>query len=133
MGNLFRCFEARIDDGDGDHPDTMLDAWRQHGDFREEALICRTGHYLMRVPFRTTVGADDYDSWAEEFDKVPTGPGDGEDIGVRADVAEDFEGGMVLEQEVHFNANSADVLEHIGELHVLGIRSKSVKSKYSGQ
>lgn len=83
----------------------------------------------MRISFRATVRADDYNGWPEKFDKVPAGAGNGEDIGVCADVAEDFEGGVMLEEEVHFDADSADVLEHVGELHILGIGSESVKSE----
>lgn len=28
VGDLLRCFEARVNDRNGDHPDTMLHAWR---------------------------------------------------------------------------------------------------------
>lgn len=52
---------------------------------------------------------------------MPACAGDGEDVGVGADVAEDFEGGVVLEEEVHVDADAADVFEHVRELHVLGV------------
>lgn len=129
VGDLFCGFEAGVDDGDGYHPDTMLDTWREHGDFREETLVGGTGHDLMGVSFRATVGADDHDSGAKVFDKVPAGARDGEDVYVCADIAEDFEGGVVLEEEVRIDADSADVLEHVGELHVLGIGPESVKAE----
>ena len=129
VGDLFCCFEAGVDDRDGYHPDTVLYTWREHGDFREEALICRACHNLVRVSFRATVGADDHDCRAEVFDKVPAGAGDGEDICVCADVAEDFKCCVMLEEEVHFYADSADVLEHVGELHILGIGSESVEAE----
>lgn len=129
VGDLFCGFEAGVDDGDGDHPDAMLDARWEHGDFREETLVCRTGHYLMRVSFRPTVGADDHDGGSKVFDKVPAGARDGEDVCVCADVAEDLKRGVVLKEEVGINADSADVLEHVGELHVLGIGSESVKAE----
>ncbi len=33
----------------------------------------------------------------------------------------------MLEQQVHFDADSTDILEHVGELHVFRERSKPVE------
>jgi hypothetical protein len=73
------------------------------------------------VSFGTTVWTDDNDGGTQVFYEVPAGAGDGEDVLVGTDVAEEFEGGVVLEEEVHFYAYSADIFEHVGELHVLGV------------
>jgi len=86
VGELFGGLEAWVDDRDGDHPDAVLHAWREHGHFGEEALVRFTGHDLMRVSFRSTVRSDNGHGWAEEFDKVPAGAGYGEKVGVVADV-----------------------------------------------
>ena len=59
---------------------------------------------------------------------MPTSTGNGKDIGVRANIAKDLERGVMLEQEVHFNTHSADVFEHVGELHVLRVRPKAIKT-----
>ena len=121
MGDLLGGLEAGVDDGDSDHPDTVLDAGRQHCDFGEKSLVCRTSHYLVRVPFRAAVWPDDDDGRAEILNEVPAGASDGKDIGIVTDIAEELEGGVVLEEEIHFNANAANVLEHTGELHVFRI------------
>jgi hypothetical protein len=59
---------------------------------------------------------------------VPTCAGDSEEVVVCADVAEDVEGCVVLEEEIHFDADSADVLEHVGELHVFGVGAEAVEA-----
>jgi hypothetical protein len=59
---------------------------------------------------------------------VPAGAGDGEKIHVTANVAQDFQGSMVLKQEVVVQRDSAYVLEHLGLLHIVGIRAKAVEA-----
>ena len=81
----------------------MLDTARQHGDFREQALVCRAGHDLVPVSLGAGVGPDDDDGWTEVFDEMPPGAGDGEDVGVGGDLAEDLEGGVMLEEQVEFD------------------------------
>ena len=75
----------------------------------------------MRVPLRAAVRTNDNDSWAKIFDEMPASASDGEDIRVRVDVTKNLEGSMMLEEEIHFYAYAANVLEHIGELHILGV------------
>ena len=98
MGDLLGCLQSRVDDRDGDHPYTMLYAGWQHGDLWEEALVRRTGHYLIRVSFRAAIWAHDDDCRAEILDEVPSSAGNCEDVGVCADISEDFEGSVMLEK-----------------------------------
>ena len=128
MRNLFRGFQSRIYHGHRDHHDTMLDTSRQGGDFGEQALVGWTGHDLMGVSLGAGVWTDDDDGGAEVFDEMPAGAGDGEDVGVGGDGAEDLEGGVVLEEEVVFDAEAADVFEHVAELHVFGVGAETVES-----
>lgn len=84
---LFRGLESWVDDRNGDHPDAVLHTRRKHGNFGEEALICRTRHDLMRISFGSAVGSYNNHGWTEIFDEVPTGACYGEEVGVVADVA----------------------------------------------
>lgn len=59
---------------------------------------------------------------------MPACAGYSEEVRVVADVAEDVEGCVMLEEEVHLDAYAADVLEHVGELHVLGIGAESIEA-----
>jgi hypothetical protein len=86
---------------------------------------------LVGIPLRATVWADDHDGGAEVLEEVPAGAGDGEKILIVADVAEDLQSGVMLEEQVHFYADAANVLEHIGELHVFRIRTEAIKSAHS--
>lgn len=128
IGDLLRLFETRVDDGDRNHPDAMLDAGGEHGDFWKESLVRGACHYLVSVPFRTGVWPHNGNGRAEVFDKMPTSASDGEDVCVRSNIPENFEGSMVLEKEIHLNADAANILEHVGKLHILRIGSKAIKS-----
>ena len=75
----------------------------------------------MRVSFGAAVGTNDYNRWTKVFDELPAGASNGENVGVCANIAEKLERGVVLEEQIHFNAHSANVLEHVGKLHVLGV------------
>lgn len=59
---------------------------------------------------------------------MPAGTGDGEEVEVVVDVAKDVQSGVMLEKQVHLNTNTPNILEHVGELHVLRIRSVPVKA-----
>jgi len=52
---------------------------------------------------------------------MPASARDGEDVCVRIDITEDFERGVMLEQKIHVYAYTANVLEHVGKLHVSGV------------
>ena len=91
-------------------------------------MIGRAGHDLMRVALGAGVGADYCDCGAEELDEVPACACDGEEVYVGGDVAQDFEGRVVLEEEVGFYAQAADVFEHVGELHVFGVGAEAVET-----
>ena len=121
MGNLLSGLKAGVDDGDSDHPDAMLDAWGQHGNFWEKTLVCRAGHDLVRVSFGAAIRPNDDDRRPKVFDKVPTSASDCEDVGIITDVTQELEGSVMLEEEVHLDTDAADVLEHIGKLHVFWI------------
>lgn len=82
----------------------------------------------MWVPLRATVRADDDNGRAEIFDEMPARASDGEYVGICVDIAENLEGSMMLEEEIHFYAYAANVLEHIRELHVLRVRAKTVEA-----
>lgn len=60
---------------------------------------------------------------------MPACAGYSEEVRVVADVAEDVEGCVMLEKEVHLDADAADVLEHVGELHMLGIGAKAIETR----
>lgn len=60
---------------------------------------------------------------------MPTGAGNGEEISVVVDIAEDVEGRVVLEEEIHLDTDAANVLEHVGELHMLGIRAEAIEAR----
>jgi hypothetical protein len=44
---------------------------------------------------------------------VPACAGYSEEVHIVADVTENVEGRVVLEEEVHFDADAADILEHV--------------------
>ena len=43
---------------------------------------------------------------------MPASAGDGEEVKISIHVAEDFDGRVMLEEQIHFNRNTADVLEN---------------------
>lgn len=99
----------------------MLNARWQNGHLGEQALVCRSSHDLMKIAFGPGVWADDYHCGTQEFDEVPARTRDGEDIYVVADVPEEVESGVMLEQKKHFHSDPSNVLEHVTELHVFRI------------
>ena len=98
----------------------MLHTWRQCGDLGEDALVCRASHHPALCPFRPAVGTDDDNGRAEELDKMPSRPCNCKQIQVVA-IAQDLDGRVVLEQQVHVDRDSADVLEDGRLLHVIGV------------
>ena len=121
VDDLLGCFKSWIYDGYGNHPDTVLHALRKHSYFGEEALVRWAGHDLVGIPLRAAVGTYNDYCWPEILDKVPASTCDGEDICVCADVSENFECGMMLEQEIHFYTDSTDILKHIRKLHIFRV------------
>jgi hypothetical protein len=99
----------------------MLDTWWQCRHLWEDALIRWPGHDLVRIALRPAVGSNDCDAGTKILDEVPPSASDGEKIHVVADIAKDLKGGVVLEEQVHLNTESSNVLEHVGKLHVLWI------------
>lgn len=128
LRKLLRSLQTRINNRHGNHPNAMLHTRRQYRDLREQALIRRAGHDLVRVALGAAVGAGDDKSGAKVLEEVPAGAGDGEEVEGVVDVAEDVEGGVVLEEEVEFYAYAADVFEHGGELHVFGVGAEAVEA-----
>jgi hypothetical protein len=59
---------------------------------------------------------------------VPACASDCEQVHVIADVAQNLKRCVVLEEQVHLNAESSNVLEHVGKLHVLGIGAEAIKA-----
>lgn len=59
---------------------------------------------------------------------MPTCSGDGEEISFVGSDVEDVEGGVVLEEEVPIDGNTADVLKHVRELHVLWVGAESIEA-----
>lgn len=59
---------------------------------------------------------------------MPACAGYSEEVHVVADVTEDVESCVMLEEEIHLDTDAADVLEHVRELHVLGIRAESIEA-----
>ena len=82
----------------------------------------------MWIALGAAIRPDNHNAWAQIFDKMPAGPRDSEKIHVIIDVAENVECCVVLKKEVHFDANSANVLEHVGKLHMLGIGAEAIES-----
>lgn len=68
----------------------MLDAWWEHGDLGEKTLVSRSGHDLVLISLGTAIGTYDNDGWSQVFDEMPSSAGDGKDICVGADIAEDL-------------------------------------------
>lgn len=95
---------------------------------RKYTLIGWPGHDLLRVALRASVDSDDGDAGAKVLDEMPTCASDGEEIAFVGGGVEDVDGGVVLEKEVPVHGDAANVLEHVGELHVLRIRPESVES-----
>lgn len=106
----------------------MLNTVRQHGNLREYSLIGRTCHNLVGIAFTPRVRSNNSHCRSQELHKMPTCASDGEKISIIGNVAKDFECGVMLEQEVHFDANTTNILEHVAELHVVRIRPKPVKT-----
>jgi hypothetical protein len=82
----------------------------------------------MRIPLASAIWPHDHNCRPKEFDKVPTGAGDGEKVVVVRDISEDLESGVMLEKKIHFHTNPTNVLEHVAELHVLRIGTKTVEA-----
>lgn len=41
---------------------------------------------------------------------------------------EDVDGCVMLEEQIHIDADPADILKHVGELHVVGVRAKAIEA-----
>jgi hypothetical protein len=82
----------------------------------------------MRVSFRATIGTDDNNTGTQVLDEVPASSSDSEEIHVIIDVAENVKSCVMLEEQVHFNTDAANVLEHIRELHMLGVRAEAIEA-----
>ena len=121
MRDLLRSFKPWIDDWHRDHPDTVLDTRWKHSDLGKETLICGTSHDLMRVSLRSAIGADNDDCRAQILDKMPSCASDSKDIDIVTNVSQNLQGGVMLEQEVHFYADASNVLKHVRKLHILWV------------
>lgn len=106
----------------------MLHTGRERRNLGENTLVRRAGHDLVWIPLGATIRCDDSDAWAEIFDEVPSSACDCEEIHVVVHIAENFQGGVVLEEQVHLDTYPTDILEHVGELHVFRIRAKTVEA-----
>jgi hypothetical protein len=65
---------------------------------------------------------------------MPAGTSNSEQVKVVGDIAKYIDSCVMLEEQVHLYTDPANVLEHIGELHVLWVRAKAIeteKSKYA--
>lgn len=91
-------------------------------------MVGWTGQDALLGPFGTAVWSDDYDGRAEVFDEMPAGAGDGEEVCVGGYVAQDLDGGVVLEEEVHLDRYPADVFEDGGLLHVVWVGTEAVEA-----
>ena len=128
VSQMLHGLEARVDDRHRYHPDTVLHTRRQCRHLGEDTLVGWASHDLVGVSLGSTVGANYCDAGTEVLDEVPAGPGDGEEIHVVADIAEDLQCGVVLEKQIHLDSEPPDILEHVRELHVLGVRAEAIKS-----
>jgi hypothetical protein len=75
----------------------------------------------MWISFRATIWAYNDHRGSEVFQKMPASTGDGKEIGFATDIAKELESGVVLKEKIHFDSDSSNVLEHVGELHIFGI------------
>ena len=82
----------------------------------------------MRVSFASCIWPNDDYRWTKIFDEVPPCAGDCKDVSVGGHCAKDLERGVVLKEKVKLNADAADVLEHIAELHVFWVRTETVEA-----
>ena len=85
----------------------------------------------MRVALRATIRTNNCNAGTQVLDKVPACTRNGEKVHVVVDIPQDFQCRMVLEEQIHLDTQSSDVLEHVRELHVFRIRSKAVETKQS--
>lgn len=106
----------------------MLYRWWQHGDLGEYSLVCGTGQDAILVPLRPQIRPYHDDRWPQILDKMPSRPCNSEEIQIVVDVAEDLDGSVVLEQQVHLNGYPPDVLENGRLLHIRGIRAEAIKT-----
>lgn len=127
IGERLDRFQPGVDDGHREHPDAVLHARGERGDLGEDALVCRAGHHPALRPLRPAVGADDDDGGTQVLDKVPSCPCNGEQIEVVA-VAQNLDGRVVLEQQVHVDGDAANVLEDGRLLHVIGVGAEAVEA-----
>jgi hypothetical protein len=111
VGQRLDRLQAWVDDGHRDHPDAVLHARWQRRHLGEDTLVRRPGHDPGLCALRPAVRSDHHDRGAEEFDKVPAGSRDGEQVHVGADVAQDLYRRVVLEEQVHIDGDAADTLE----------------------
>jgi hypothetical protein len=125
---MLNRLEAWVDDRHRHHPDTVLHIRRQRRNLGKDTLVGRASHYLVGVSLRPAVRANDCDARTKVLDEMPAGSGDGEEIHVVADITEDLQCGVMLEEQIHLDSKPPDILEHIRELHVLGVRPKAIKS-----
>ena len=51
-----------------------------------------------------------------------------EKVHVVVDISEDLQRRVVLEEQVHLDSEPPNILKHVRELHVLGVRAKAIKS-----
>lgn len=109
------------DDGDWNHPYAVLYAGWEDSDLGEKPLVCRPSHNLVRVAFRSAIRPDDYNRWTQILDEVPARTSNGEYVEIVIHTSQDIERCVMLEKKIHFDAYTANVLEHIAELHVLRI------------
>jgi hypothetical protein len=72
VGEMLYRLKAWVDDWYWDHPYAMLHAWRKHRDFWKDALICGTGHHLVRIPLGAAVGTNNSNAGTQVFDEVPS-------------------------------------------------------------
>lgn len=120
--------QTRVHNGHRYHPYAVLDTWWQCRHLGEYALIRWPGHDLMRIALRSAIGPYHCDAGTKVLDEVPPSASDCEKIHVVADIAEDLESGVVLEEQVHLDTESSNVLEHVGKLHVLWVRTEAIEA-----
>lgn len=59
---------------------------------------------------------------------MPSSTCNGEKVEFVIDVAQNIQGRMMLEEQVHLNTNTSNIFEHVGELHVLWVRSITIEA-----
>jgi len=95
--------------------------WRKDRYPRKQSLVSWPGHHSAWCTLRSAIHANDDYRRAQVLEEVPSFSGNREEIKVIARASQYLESRVMLEEEVRFDTDTANILEHMRRLHVVGI------------